>query len=57
VEGRVTDIARLREPISVKRSDLMKGIRDRQYRQALSPEFQEEAVRLIQSSGDPWQAT
>jgi hypothetical protein len=39
VEGRVTDIARLREPISVKRSDLVKGIRDRQDREALRLSF------------------
>ena len=44
-------LTRFREPIRVKRSGSTKGVEeDGQDRQALLPEFKEEAIRLVHSS-------
>jgi hypothetical protein len=57
VEGRVTEIARLREPIGIKRSGLAKESEISKTGRLSSPGFREAAVRLIQYSGGPRQTT
>ena len=49
MEGRVTEIARPRESISVKRSGLAKWIREGQDRRLYSPEFEEGSIRSFTS--------